>query len=54
MELMLGTILGIMLVLMLLATQPIWQHSRQPGYYLAGGLEAVLGLMIILLFSSKL
>lgn len=51
---MLATLLGIMFVLTLVGTLPLWSHSRHTGHYVTGGLEAILGLMIILLFSGKL
>jgi len=43
-----------MFVLTLVGTLPLWSHTRHAGYYVTGGLEAILGLMIILLLSGKL
>ena len=42
------TILVILLILLLLGAIPAWPHSREWGYYPAGGLGTVLIILIIL------
>ena len=44
---------ALIIVLTLVGTLPIWSHTRHTSYCVTGGLEAILGLMIILLFSGK-
>ena len=44
-----GLILLIVLIALLLGALPAWPHSREWGYYPAGGLGGVLLIIIILL-----
>jgi len=46
---MLGLILLIFLVLLLVGALPTWPHSRNWGYYPAGGLGTVLLILVVLL-----
>ncbi len=53
-NIMLGTILLVILVLMLLGALPAWPHSRNWGYYPSGGLGLVLTILIILLVLGRI
>jgi hypothetical protein len=53
-ELMLGTVLVVLLVLMLLGALPRWPHSRNWGYYPSSGLGVVLGILVILLLLGRI
>lgn len=43
------TILLIILVLLLLGVIPTWPHSREWGYYPAGGVGTILVILILLM-----
>jgi hypothetical protein len=45
-NIMFGTLLLVLLVLMLIGVFPAWPHSRNWGYYPSGG----LGLLLVILF----
>lgn len=45
---MLGTILLVVLVLLLIGALPTWGHSRDWGYYPAGGLGLILVIILVL------
>lgn len=47
---MLGTILIVILILMLLACLPRWEHSRNWGYWPSGIIGVVLVIYLILRF----
>jgi hypothetical protein len=53
-NLMLGTILLVLLILMLFGAWPTWPHSRNWGYYPSGGLGLVLAILIILLLLGRI
>jgi len=53
-NLMLGTILLVVLILLLIGAIPTWPHSRQWGYYPSGGLGLVVIIVIVLLLSGRL
>ena len=42
------------LVLALVATAPAWRYSKNWGYYPAGGLGAILLLIIVLMFLNRI
>ena len=46
---MLGTVLIVILVLAVLGVLPKWSHSKDWGYFPAGGLGLVLVIVVILL-----
>jgi len=47
-NIMLGTIVLVLLILMLLGALPTWPHSRSWGYYPSGGLGLVLVVLLVL------
>jgi hypothetical protein len=53
-NIMLGTILLIILILMLLGALPTWPHSRSWGYYPSGGLGLLLIILVILLLLGRI
>jgi len=53
-QLMLGTVLLVLLVLMLLGALPRWPHSRNWGYYPSGGLGLILGIVVVLLLLGRI
>jgi hypothetical protein len=53
-DIMLGTILLVIVVLMLLGAIPTWPHSRNWGYYPSDGLGLVLLILIILLLLGRI
>lgn len=53
-NIMLGTILLVLLILMLLGALPTWPHSKNWGYYPSGGLGLVLAILIILLLLGRI
>jgi MFS family permease len=53
-NIMVGTILVVLLVLMLLGSFPTWPHSRNWGYYPSGGLGAVLAIVVVLLLLGRI
>ena len=53
-NIMLGTVLLVLLILMLLGALPTWPHSRNWGYAPTGGLGLVLLILIILLVLGKI
>jgi hypothetical protein len=52
-NIMLGTVLVVLLVLMLLGALPTWPHSRSWGYYPSGGLGLLLAIVVILLLLGR-
>jgi len=53
-NIMLGTVLLVLLILMLLGALPTWPHSRSWGYYPSGGLGLLLAVLIILLLLGRI
>jgi hypothetical protein len=53
-NLMLGTILLVVLILMLLGALPTWPHSRNWGYYPSGGAGLLLVIIIVLLLLGRI
>jgi hypothetical protein len=53
-EVVLGTILIVILILLLVGALPTWGHSRSWGYYPSGGLGLILLIVIILLLMGRL
>jgi len=53
-NIMLGTVLVVLLILMLLGALPTWPHSRSWGYYPSGGLGVVLVILILLVLLGKI
>jgi hypothetical protein len=53
-EVMLGTILLIVLILLLLGAIPAWPHSRNWGYYPSGGLGLIIVIIIILILMERI
>ncbi len=53
-NIMLGTILLVLLVLMLLGALPTWPHSRTWGYYPSGGLGLVAVILLVLLLLGRI
>jgi hypothetical protein len=51
---MLGTILIVILVLALLGALPRWPHSRDWGYYPAGGLGLIIAIVLILVLLGRI
>ena len=47
-NIMLGTIVLVLLILMLIGALPTWPHSRSWGYYPSGGLGLVLVVLLVL------
>jgi len=47
-----STLLMILLVLLLVGSLPTWPYSSGWGYYPAGGLGAILLVMVVLLLFS--
>jgi hypothetical protein len=52
-DIMLGTILIIILILMLLGALPSWGYSRSWGYGPSGGLGLILVILIILVLLGR-
>ena len=44
-----GLILLIVVLILVVGATPAWPHSREWGYYPAGGLSALLLILLILL-----
>jgi hypothetical protein len=53
-QIMLGTVLLVLLILMLLGALPAWPHSRNWGYGPSGGLGLVLLIIVVLLLLGRL
>jgi hypothetical protein len=53
-NIMLGTILVVLLVLMLIGSFPAWPHSRNWGYYPSSGLGALLVVLVVLLLLGRI
>jgi hypothetical protein len=53
-NIMLGTILLLLLILMLIGVWPTWPHSRNWGYYPSGGLGLLLAVLIVLLLLGRI
>lgn len=50
----LGSILLVVLILMLIGVIPTWPHSKNWGYYPAGGLGLVVLILLVLLLLGRL
>jgi hypothetical protein len=53
-EIMIGTILLIVFVLLLIGTLPTYPYSRGWGYYPSGGIGLVLLILVLLLFLGRI
>jgi hypothetical protein len=53
-EMMLGTVLIVVLILVLIGALPTWPHSRSWGYYPTGGIGIVLVILVILLVLGRI
>jgi hypothetical protein len=53
-NIMLGTILLVVLILMLIGAIPRWPYSREWGYYPSSGVGLVLLILLILLLTGHL
>jgi Protein of unknown function (DUF3309) len=53
-QVMLGTVLLIVLILLLLGAVPAWPHSRAWRYYPSGGLGLVLVIVLILVLLGRI
>lgn len=53
-DIMLGTILLILLILMLLGSVPAYPYSREWGYYPSGGIGTILVIVLILVFLGRI
>jgi Protein of unknown function (DUF3309) len=53
-NIMLGTILLIVLILMLVGALPTWPHSKGWGYYPSGGMGLLLIILVVLLLSGRI
>ena len=54
MNIMLGTILLVLLILMLLGALPTWPHSKNWGYYPSGGLGLIVVILVVLLLLGRI
>ena len=53
-NIMIGTVLLVLLVLMLIGAFPAWPHSRNWGYYPSGGLGVLLAVVVVLLLLGRI
>jgi hypothetical protein len=53
-EIMIGTILIVLLVLMILGALPTWSHSRNWGYGPSGGLGLIIVILLVLMLMGRL
>ena len=53
-DIMLGTVLLIVLILLLLGAIPTWPHSRGWGYGPSGGLSLIVVIIIVLLLMGRI
>lgn len=53
-DIMLGTVLLIVLILLLLGAVPTWPHSRNWGYGPSGGLGLILVILLILMLLGRI
>jgi hypothetical protein len=53
-NIMLGTVLLVLLILMLFGALPTWPHSRNWGYYPSGGLGLLLVIVVVLLLLGRI
>ena len=53
-DVMLGTILIIILILILIGALPTWPHSSGWGYYPSGGIGLILLILIILVLLGRI
>jgi uncharacterized protein DUF3309 len=53
-NIMLGTVLLIILVLMLIGSVPTWPYSAGWGYYPVGGIGTVLMIVLVLVLLRRL
>ena len=53
-QIMIGTVLLVLLILLLLGALPTWPHSRSWGYYPSGGLGLVVIILLILVLTGRL
>jgi hypothetical protein len=51
---MLATILIVIVILMLVAALPRWNHSREWGYFPSGGLGTILLIVVVLILLGRL
>jgi hypothetical protein len=51
---MLGLLLILILILALTGTLPTWPHSKNWGYFPAGGLGFLLAAVVVLLFMGRI
>ena len=51
---MLGLLLILILILALTGTLPAWPHSKDWGYFPAGGLGFLLAVVVVLLFLGRI
>lgn len=53
-NIMLGTVLLVILILMLIGAFPSWPYSRGWGYYPSGGLGLILIIVLVLVLSGRM
>jgi hypothetical protein len=53
-NIMLGTVLVVLLIMMLIGALPTWPHSKSWGYGPTGGLGLVLVILVVLLLLGKI
>lgn len=53
-EVVMGTILIVVLVLLLVGALPTWSHSQNWGYFPSGGLGLVLLILLVLVLTGRL
>jgi hypothetical protein len=53
-NIMLGTVLLVLLILMLLGAIPTWPHSKNWGYGPSGGVGLILVILVVLLLSGRI
>jgi Protein of unknown function (DUF3309) len=53
-EVMLGTILIVILILLLIGALPTWPYSNGWGYYPGGGLGLILIVVIVLVLVGRI
>lgn len=53
-NIMLGTVLLVVLILLLVGALPTWPHSNSWGYYPSGGLGLILIVLVVLLLLGRI
>lgn len=53
-NIMLGTVLVVLLILMLIGALPTWPHSKSWGYFPSGGLGLLLAILVVLLLAGRI